>query len=92
LQLAAFGHGARVDVVYKHHPVADKHSVFNRHPFANEAVTRDLTVTTNGSALLNPDKRADLRAVANRSTFEFYQSAIENLHTLFEYNVVCDHA
>src|SRR5713226_6316898 len=57
-------------VVDEGYAVAHENIVFNGHPFANKAVTRDLTILANLGVLLNLDKGAYLSVVADFAAIE----------------------
>src|SRR5215203_315213 len=70
LQITSRRRRPRVGVVDKDHTVSNEHVIFNRHAFTNKRVTRDFAALTNAGALLNFNKGADFRFVANLTTVE----------------------
>jgi hypothetical protein len=56
--------------------VADEHVIFDRHPFADKTVRRNLAVTADARALLDLDKRAEAGTVANLTAVQIYEMMI----------------
>src|SRR5687768_8340918 len=78
LRRTIFVHRTRINVVGKHHPMADKTFILNDNALADEGVRRDLATLTDADVLLNLDKGADLRVRANRTAVEIDQVRLKN--------------
>src|ERR1035437_4795209 len=70
--LSARGTGIRV--VDEHHAMTDENAVFDGHAFANERVAGDLAALSYFRVLLNLDKRADFRIIADFTTVQINES------------------
>jgi hypothetical protein len=58
--------------------MTDKHVVFNSYSFANERVTRDLTIVSDPGSFLDFDKGTDFGVVSDFAAIEIYK--IINFH------------
>lgn len=70
----SFTRRVRVEVVDEHHPVPDEYLVLDRHAFADEAVTGDLTTSPDHGVFLDLDKGANARVVADLTPVQIHKA------------------
>jgi hypothetical protein len=85
LKLPTRGGGSRKTVIDKHHTVANKDFIFQRHSFADEGVAGDFAPVSYSRALLDFDKRADFDIVADLAAIEVREG--ENLDPLAKLHI-----
>src|SRR5262249_27737745 len=64
--------------VREHDAMTDEHAVFERDPFADEAVTRDLAETANDRSALDFDECADPRSFTDVTAVEIDEVGMMN--------------
>src|SRR5262249_21750339 len=86
LQLSA-GRGARINIIDKHHAVADKDIVFNGDAFADKRMRRNLAARADRGVLLHLDEGADFTFVAYLAPVKIDEIWLEDLDSVAQHNV-----
>jgi hypothetical protein len=84
LQKAFVGSSARNFIVDEDDTMANEDFILNRDTFADETVTRDLTLTADAGPLLNFDEGANPAFIANFAAVKVYEVMDDDVATQFD--------
>jgi hypothetical protein len=76
----------RKAIVDERYVMTDEDIVFDMHTFANEGMTGNFTILSDGRSFLNLHKRTHLAAIVDATAVGVYE--IENLYILANFHVV----